>query len=51
MGRFRGYRSKFTFSDVQTILGAPAFARVNITYVGKSTPYGKRHQVVELPYR
>lgn len=38
------YRARYVFSRVREIHGAPAFTEVQITYTGKRTPYGHRHQ-------
>lgn len=42
-GHLHSYRARFVFSRVRDIHG-PAFTEVAITYTGKHTPYGQRHQ-------
>lgn len=42
-GHVHSYRARFVFSRVRDIHG-PAFTEVAITYTGRRTPYGQRHQ-------
>lgn len=42
-GHDHSYRARFVFSRVRDLHG-PAFTEVAITYTGRHTPYGQRHQ-------